>query len=430
MRLFVVADGRTMGTLEAKSDGRVSFIYDEDWRTDRSTYPLSLSMPKTANRYGGGTVSNWLWNLLPENGLALKSIADDTSHGWPRVSARNPLALLAKIGEDCAGAIQLVRPERLENAADGGIAWLDEAEIASRLRELRENRGATGRQAGDNGQFSLAGAQAKTALHLAPDGRWGLPWGRVPTTHILKPPIPGLQGQVENEHFCLRLAKALDVPTVNSEVVTFADERAIAVERYDRLRFDDGAVRRVHQEDMCQALKIPPNRKYQSEQGPGIHAVITKVLASSAKPEADCQAFVRAVALNYVIAGTDAHAKNFSIVFGRGGAYGLAPIYDINSFLPYAERLDRCQLSMSVDGRASLGEILPRHWRAQAKSCGMPDEPWIAAVQDILSQAPDLAQDTLRECRANGLEDPVLLGLSDAIADRCRKLAPIYKASN
>src|ERR1700744_58586 len=112
MRLHVLIDRRLMGVIEASTDGRVSFAYDDGWRMDDATFPLSLSMPKVARRYGGGVVSNWLWNLLPENPLIIQHIADDTSHGWKRVSPRNPLALLAKVGEDCAGAIQLVLPER------------------------------------------------------------------------------------------------------------------------------------------------------------------------------------------------------------------------------------------------------------------------------------------------------------------------------
>lgn len=425
MRLHVVIDQRSMGVVETSPDGRVSFTYEEAWRTDPATFPLSLSMPKVAPRYGGGVVSNWLWNLLPENGPALQRIADDTNHGWPRVSARNPLALLAKIGEDCAGAVQLVRPERLGNMPRGEITWLDEAEIAVRLRELRENRAATGRQAEDKGQFSLAGAQTKTALHLAA-GRWGLPSGRIPTTHILKPPIPGLRGQVENEHFCLRLAAALGLPSVRTEVATFETERAIVVERYDRLHTRQGRVTRIHQEDMCQALRTAPSRKYQSEKGPGAYDIVTKVLATSADAEGDRAAFVGAMAMNYVIVGTDAHAKNFSIVFGRGGAFRLAPFYDVNSSLPYAARPDECQLSMSVDGRAVVGAIQPRHWGAQARACGLPEDTWVAAVRDMLARVPDLSSDALRACRAAGLGHEVLEDLSDALASRCHGLARMY----
>ncbi len=426
MRLLVLNERRIMGELTATSDGRVSFLYEDEWRNDPATFPLSLSMPKIAKRYGGGVVSNWLWNLLPENELALQRIANDTAHGWKPVSARNPLALLAKIGEDCAGAIQLVHPERLGNMSDGEITILSNTDIEARLKYLRENRGATGREAEDKGQFSLAGAQTKTALHLGVDGRWGLPSGGVPTTHIFKPPIPGLKGQVENEHFCLLLASTLGVSAVNSQVITFGSEHAIVVERYDRMRQQDGSVRRVHQEDMCQALKFPPGKKYQSEKGPGLYDIVTKVLASSANSEVDRAIFVQAASLNYILVGTDAHAKNFSVIFGRGGAFRLAPIYDINSYVPYSEKIDDCTLSMSVAGHAVLGEIKPRHWREQATKCGLPSDIWVASLRDMIARAPDLASDTLRRCRNEGLSTEILEKLCNGVSARCGNLAGIY----
>ena len=425
MKLLVLIERRLMGTLEASTDGRVSFTYDDGWRLDPATFPLSLSMSKIAARHGGGVVSNWLWNLLPENPLVIQRIADDTNHGWKRVSPRNPLALLAKVGEDCAGAIQLVRPERVDDIDDGDITWLSESEVAARLKELRENRAATGRQARDKGQFSLAGAQTKTALHLA-DGRWGLPSGRVPTTHIVKPPVPGLKGQIENEHFCLRLAASLGIPSVRSEVMEFGGERAIVVERYDRLRRPDGRVQRIHQEDMCQALGLPPSKKYQADKGPRVYDIITKVLASSADPASGLDAFVQTVALNYILVGTDAHAKNYSIVFGRGGAFQLAPIYDMNSYLPYAQNVNAAELSMSIDGRSAFGDILPRHWTAQARACGLPADLWVATIRDMLAKAPDTASDILHECQKAGLGHEVLSELAASIAARCSALARVY----
>jgi serine/threonine-protein kinase HipA len=130
---------------------------------------VSLSLPKTAKRYGGGKVSNWLWNLLPDNDRVLERIANEITADQKKVSARNPLALLAKVGEDCAGAIQLVRPERLASIDAGYVEWLDVPGIAARLADLRQNRGATGRLPNDKGHFSLPGVQPKTALHRVGD---------------------------------------------------------------------------------------------------------------------------------------------------------------------------------------------------------------------------------------------------------------------
>ncbi|MGA7631477.1 MAG: HipA domain-containing protein [Terriglobales bacterium] len=125
------------------------------------------------------------------------------------------------------------------------------------------------RAATDTGQFSLAGAQPKTAL-LLEGRRWGVPSGRTPTTHILKPPTGEWDGHAEIEHFCLLLARASGLVVPNSSVRRFRAEIAIVIERYDRIRSSDGWLR-VHQEDMCQALGLHPAKKYENEGGPGVH---------------------------------------------------------------------------------------------------------------------------------------------------------------
>ena len=159
--------------------------------------PLSLSIPLASSEHGHEPISAFMWGLLPGNEQVLTR--------WGQrfhVSASNPFALLCHVGEDCAGAVQFVRPERVDeivNGTDSAVAWLGEHEIAERLRTLVAVN-PRGRLASDSGQFSLAGAQAKTALFLQ-NGRWGIPSGTTPTTHILKPPIAGLPGHVENEHF-------------------------------------------------------------------------------------------------------------------------------------------------------------------------------------------------------------------------------------
>lgn len=237
--------------------------------------------------------------------------------------SRNAFALIAQVGEDCAGAVQFAHPERRDEVLGGqagNINWLTESDVAERLRALQSDASA-GRAPHDTGQFSLAGAQPKTALCF--DGqRWGVPSGREPTTHILKPQSGEFDGHAENEHRCLALARALSLPTARSEVRQFDDVTAIVIERYDRVHIvtlasaraalatakaaeaamhaasaatgdpvsvatDAGRAAaeaveasasartltefakttttyRVHQEDMCQALSVHPSLKYQT----------------------------------------------------------------------------------------------------------------------------------------------------------------------
>jgi hypothetical protein len=174
-------------------------------------------MPLAAEEHGPAAVQAFLWGLLPDNERVLDRWAKKF-----QVSARNVLALISHVGEDCAGAVQFVTPDRLEalkSGKDDKVEWLDEAALAKRLQALREDHAAW-RLPRDTGQFSLAGAQPKTALLLQKD-RWGIPSGRIPTTHILKPPTGHFDGHAENEHICLQLARSLGMPVADTKVMRF-----------------------------------------------------------------------------------------------------------------------------------------------------------------------------------------------------------------
>src|SRR6185295_10582961 len=249
--LIALLGSREIGRVRRSVKGRLTFAYDQSWRADDDAYPLSLSMPLAATEHSSEITEAFLWGLLPDN----EQVLDRWAQKY-HVSARNLFGLIANVGEDCAGAVQFVPPEQLKAVQSGSadqIEWLDERDIAERLRLLREDHAAW-RLARDTGQFSLAGAQPKTALFFQ-NGRWGIPAGRIPTTHILKPPTGQFHGHSENEHICLAVARALGLPAASSRVQRFREEIAIVVERYDRVRLGNEIIR-VHQEDACQALAI------------------------------------------------------------------------------------------------------------------------------------------------------------------------------
>ena len=191
-QLLVLADGRRMGCVEARGQ-RLTFIYDTDWLSSPNPYPLSLSMPLVVPEHGHRVVEAFLWGLLPDKGTTLMRWGQKF-----QVSPRNPFKLISHVGEDCAGAVQFVRPERwtdlLAESKAPRVHWLTKKELSERLRLLVEDASATS-TARDEGQFSLAGAQPKTAFLFDPDTkRWGVPRGRTPTTHILKPATGEFEG--------------------------------------------------------------------------------------------------------------------------------------------------------------------------------------------------------------------------------------------
>lgn len=360
--LHVLMHGQPMGLLIAKGNA-VSFQYEDTWRNRSDSFPLSLSMPLAAKEHDNRVVSPYLWNLLPDN--------DETLRIWARNFGvkMNAFALLSYTGEDLAGAAQIVRPERLQEIATQQapvVQWLDEAQIAQRLRSLRVNRAAWS-QPGDVGYFSLPGAQPKMALHRQAD-RWGIPAGRTPTTHILKPPGQDFDGFAENEHLCLRLAHHLGLPVANSAVMFFEDEPAFVTERFDRVLVN-GELLRVHTEDLCQALGVHPERKYQNMGGPGPRQILQLLANESSRPQEDCATFFDALAFNYLIGGTDAHAKNYTLLHGIGRVR-LAPLYDIASAFPYYDT-KQLKLAMKIGSHYALTEITDRDWDALGAMAGL-----------------------------------------------------------
>lgn len=403
--LVVLLNGERVGVVRQHRGGNLTLTYDQTWRDRPDAYPLSLSMLLVRQDHPDAVVRPYLEGLLPDN--------TDVLDRWARefqISPRNPFALLRYMGRDCAGAVQLIPPNELGSLVDepSAIEWLTETEVAERLRDLVEHHG-TGRLAGDRGYFSLAGAQPKTAF--VHDGeRWGIPSGATPTTHILKPPAQrGLDGFDINEHLCLKLAKKLGLAAAESTVRNFDGEAAIVVARYDRRRLENGQLVRLHQEDTCQSLAVPPRIKYEADGGPGAPALVQLLIDEADDPDADVGAFFDALALNWVIAGTDAHAKNYSFLIGPGSVR-LAPLYDLISVLPYPHWISyrRAKLAMRVDREYQVWKIRARHWRGLAERCGLDSDPVMDRVRELVTAIPAAVAQAAAEVREEGLDHEIV----------------------
>lgn len=419
--LVALLNGREIGRVRRDKRGRLAFVYADAWRNAPEAHPLSLSMPVAAAEHGHAAIEPFLWGLLPDNAAILDQ--------WARrfhVSPRNPFALVAHVGEDCAGAVQFVRPERVDAclAADAEpVEWLDEHAVAERLRLLQADHSAW-RAPRDTGQFSLAGAQPKTAL-LLQDGQWGVPSGRTPTTHILKPPTGAFNGHAENEHFCLVLARRLGLPTVTSRIMHFEDQIAIVIERYDRQR-DGRGLLRVHQEDVCQAMGVPPTRKYENEGGPGARDVTELLRTHSSRRDEDVATFLDALIFSWLAAGTDAHAKNYSLLIGSGGHVRLAPLYDLASALPYDDmQFQKLKLAMKIGPDYRLRDIGTREWRRLAERTRVDPDDLLRRITDLASRLPEEAVTVRDRMQLKGLTHDVIERLCDRIAARATKCSKI-----
>ena len=416
IRLVAFLDGRTVGAVHRESRGAARFIYYDDWRLDPEAYPVSLSMPLASRAHGPGVITPFLWGLLPDNERTLAQYGRQFG-----VSPRNPIDLLAHIGADCAGAIQFASPEHAAALAGSAprtptVDWLTETEVARELRTVREH-GIPGTTPRTIGQFSLAGAQPKIAL-LHDGRRWGLPRGRTPTTHILKPPTREFAGFAENEHFCLDLAARLGLGAASSRVTRFDTEVAIVVQRFDRVK-RDGVYRRLHQEDACQALGVMPNLKYENQGGPGIADIVTLLRATSHAAVDDVGRFLGAVALGWVIAATDGHAKNYALLHGAGQRVRLAPLFDIASYLPYTDRaLHRVKLAMQVGGEYLIRRVARPHWIDLADRIAVPPHQLLDEVRALLTRLPDAIEDTRAAAVRDGLNAKFVNGLAQRLVRR------------
>ena len=210
-----------------------------------------------------------------------------------------------------------------------------------------------------------------------------------------------------------------------SEVEIVGGIPVIIVERFDRFRAK-GVVRRIHQEDMCQALAV--RKKYQQEGGPGIFDIMN-LLQFSNSPETDRDRFMRAQVLNYIIAGTDAHARNYSIVYAPGGAFRLAPLYDVISDLPYTKKGGaKSSLAMTIGGKRIISEILPRHWERQAASVRFSRDRLFQHMRDLIARLPEAAESVEAQAKSEDMKNAIVSSLREAISKRCEFLSKYYGA--
>ena len=424
--LAVLLNNRLVGQLKREATGAIGFRYDDKWLSEDKAIPISLSMPLTEDKYTGETVTAVFENLLPDSDQLRRKIAE-------KVEARgvDAFSLLSEIGRDCVGAMQFVPIGKLGDLDDTTqieSEVIDEVEVENILKNLAH--APLGIEHDQAFRISVAGAQEKTALLWFED-KWHKPTGTTPTTHIIKTQIGNINGinlsnSVENEYYCLKLFKCFGFDVNNVEMQIFGETKALVIERFDRLWTKDKRLIRLPQEDCCQALSVPPTQKYENERGLGIPQ-ITKFLGGSDNPQLDQLTFFKAQILNWLIGGSDAHAKNFSVFIRSNGAFQLTPLYDILSVQPYliSGELNRKQMRMAMcDGNSRhyrFDKIHGRHFVETAKKSGMPDSLIKTAIDEILGSI-DRALDAVIEGLPQGFPEELHDTISSAVRDRSRML--------
>jgi serine/threonine-protein kinase HipA len=356
--------------------GKLFFSYDKEYLQLPTARPISTTMPLSDDIYTHPIVAPYFSGLLPDEGVRYRLAK------YLQISEKNIFGLLEAIGGECAGAVSIKAQSTTVNQQANYIV-LEDKEALDVMRSLENRPFLVGE---DDIRISAAGAQCKLMIAFI-DGKIAIPKGTTPSTHIIKPNIPGFQDTVFNEYFCMTLAKKIGLISPSVQIYKINQTSFYVVERYDRT-LQNNQITRLHQEDFCQILNIPPEIKYENEGGPSISdcfGVMDKFIQSGRMPGIDKLRLLKLIIFNFLIGNTDAHGKNFSVVYQKNGVT-LAPCYDLLSTVIYSSN-GKDKMAMKIGGEYQLRLIQPRHWQRLANQIGFKE---VFVIQQIKKMALDI----------------------------------------
>lgn len=437
--LLVLMNGVSVGIWRVLPSGQHEFVYADSWIAAVASRPISISMPVRIERYSGDIVRGFFDNLLPNSDEIRLRLRDKFS-----TISTEPFDLLTEIGRDCVGAIQLLP----EGGDAGNVRQIIADPMSNRDIEIllagivMPGFGKT--MAGsDEFRISLAGAQEKTAL-LFHNGQWMKPHGATPTTHILKLPLGrvgkyafDMTASVENEWLCSRILIAYGMAIAPCVIGKFGKSKALVVERFDRKPSPDNSwIMRLPQEDMCQATGIPPGRKYESDGGPGIKAIM-EILLGSSRAETDRQEFFRAQIAFWMLCAIDGHGKNFSLFIEQGGGYRMTPLYDVLSAYPVMGRgakmlsPQNAKMAMAVWGRNrhyGWKNIEARHFIFSGGDCGLTHAICTSLIDEMIAKTASVIDSVAKEL-PRGFPEKVSVSIFAGLQSSAKRLHKMQQNS-
>lgn len=378
-RLSVFRDQTLVGSLWLDRNGRYVFQYDQSWIDRPKNYPISLSLPLRREAFDRDSARAFFANLLPE-GQIRRLLAAKFG-----ISPDNDFKLLEAIGGDCAGALSLL-PEDARPSKKGRYRPLPAQEL-DRLIDSMPLRPLLAAEEGI--RLSLAGVQNKLPVHCEGEDLF-LPNGSFASSYILKAQILHVQDSVLNEAFCMTLAGQMGLPAAPVLIRSTGKNQYCLVKRFDRARGPEGDIRRLHQEDFCQALGHMPDRKYENEGGPGFQDCFRLLETKSRRPAADKKALIQWAVFNFLIGNADAHGKNVSLMISEDGVQ-LAPFYDLLSTAVYRGLSPK--MAMKIGGEYKREGIFRRHWQRFAETADVKPNFVFQTIQEMSALLPDKADE-------------------------------------
>lgn len=390
--LDVYFHGQLAGRLYS-DNATLSFNYDTKYLDNQDASKLSASLPLGSTVFDHHVTSAFFSALLPEEGVRAR-LAKCLG-----ISERNTFALLKKIGGECAGAVS-VYPQGVSPEADDEPTYrvFENDEADNVLTSLDTRPFLAGEE---DIRISGAGAQDKLIIAFV-DGKVAVPTGNTPSTHIIKPPIKGLEETVHNEFFCMKLADAVGLKVPKVEIFWLKEKPYYLVERYDRKQDESGIIKRLHQEDFCQAMRISPEIKYQSEGGPTLEqcfALLDERIASGYMSGRNRLSLFHGVVFNFLIGNGDAHGKNFSILYEERETESLSPFYDLMCTVVYSNGY-KAKMAMKLGGKYKFKDVAARHWEKLGSALGFrPDfvRRQVLTMNDRIVEAAVVLSDELNK---------------------------------
>lgn len=404
--LNVFLNDKHIGILEKDGYGGVIFQYSSN--ADRI---LSLSLPIQKAPFDNKQCRGFFNGLLPESEHT--RIAIGKKYG---INQKNDFSILQAIGYDCAGAVSFFdsydeqTPSKyLQETYEIDYTPLEEKAFEKFINELPQKPLAT---AIENMRLSLAGAQDKTSV-IVVDGQIGVPKSNVPTSHILKPTINGFNETIENEFICIKAAKALGINVPEAKIGYANKTKYFLIQRYDR-EIIANKIKRIHQEDFCQASNIPSAYKYQAEGGVDFKRCF-EILRVTSQPAVAINQFIQLMIFNYLIGNNDAHGKNFSILHYDNGEIKFAPAYDILCSQVYPELSNK--MAMKIGGHYKHDEILLRHFEKLANDNDISFTQLKKVIKNQCETLPDIVEDVI-----NSFENKIGKDVLAVVQKNCTKL--------
>lgn len=418
----------SVGYIEVHDSGVLSFVYDQRWLATKSSFPLSVTMPLADQIYPDQVITPWLANLLPEEQQLL------TLSRALGLSSTDALAILKEIGGDTAGAISIGEPSNkfawsYQPITDYYATQNPQEALSAHFKDLGQRPFLAGE---DGVRLSLAGGQKKTALALldaegAPKlglpevgDQLAIPKSGAPSTLIIKPDNPNLPGIVENEAYCLTLAALIGMDVAEVGIVEAEGRTALAVVRYDRTTRKDGSLRRLHQEDFAQANSIFPSQKY--EQGTVAGLDLNRLLLTAQHlPAQDALKLQDQVIFNILVANTDAHAKNYSMLLSGGPT--MAPLYDVSTVLHW-DHVNQYHAQKLGGRKRKPADMARRHWERIADAAGFSPRGIRLRVQELVDAMVAKRVEAVEAvCTQSGAERGMVVHVAGLIEGNALRIA-------